>query len=145
MEGNQGEFRYVVLPQMQQQGPMYGGPRRVIPPQGESSEAEEKAWLEYMAVITEQEKMEVERLKIINNQEIQRVNQQVGNLYMQGLHEMREAMGSAKVVNGVAGVGEQRPLDKMFDEINDGRLQQRYFAMLDKYLEMMKVDIKELK
>ncbi len=127
---------------MQQQGPMYGGPRRVIPPQGESSEAEEKAWLEYMAVITEQEKMEVERLKIINNQEIQRVNQQVGNLYMQGLHEMREAMASAKVIDGVVSqLGDQRPMDKMFDEINNGRLQERYMAMLDKYLELMKVEV----
>jgi hypothetical protein len=137
----EGGYRIVFAAPPNFQTPQYGGRRRPIPPQDHTSEAEEAAWIKYMEVLTEQEKQEVERLKIVNMQEKLRVDQQINNLWMQGLGEIRTAIGGAKVEEGNPGIGDNRPLQLLFDEINDGRLQQRYLAMLDTYLKTMKVEV----
>lgn len=57
------------------------------------------------------------------------------DLYLRGLHEIRTALNYPSVKDGDAGLAERPPLKAMFDdEIDIGRLKDRYFALLDRYL-----------
>lgn len=60
-------------------------------------------------------------------------------LFLRGMQEIRMALNWGSVQEGDAGVTERTPAQPMFDEINRGRLQQRYFILFDRFLAYTKM------
>lgn len=55
-------------------------------------------------------------------------------LFLNGLAELRMALGSPSVSEGDSGIGDRAKLQPMFDDIGLGQLRKRYMKLFDRYM-----------
>lgn len=123
------------------------GPFRSAEPPPETDNPEiQAAYLDYLRILTEQEKMEVERMKLTNIGEQHKLAHSEAALYLKGLEEIRTALGQHSFdEDNKGGLGDKPSLLPAFELINRGRLQQRYLDLYDEYVRVrfkMKVEPK---
>lgn len=117
----------------------------VPPPETEDPEAR-AAYIEYLKVLTDQEKMEVERMRIQNVEANIKAAHAEAGLFLNSLNEVRQALAQHSIDEENGGMGERTPVLPAFDELNRGRLQQRYLTLYDEFMRVrFKIDEKGTK